>query len=576
MMRSAPFALVFAATVVIMGIEICMATDHVAGNLIQFNENGAWCWYQDPRLVIDPANRTLLISSIATSEGVDGANRTGDVDMTVYHFESGTSTRFVLHHDFNPQDDHNAAALLIRPDGRYLAMYARHNHDNFSYWRVSTQPHDATQWGPEQTFDWTPAITAAGAKSHVTYSNLFYLSAEKRVYDFSRAINDDPSLLISGDQGDHWKYAGKLLTEDKLGYVNGYTKYASNGVDRIDFITTEHHPRDFNNSIYHGFIQGGKLHRSDGSVVDQDIFRSTGHPQTELTPVFSANSMFDGEIMTHAWTISLEVDASGHPYGLISARANDQPENSNFQDHRFFYVRFDGKSWNVNRLAKAGACLWPAEQDYTGLAALDPSDPNVVYVSTTIDPRNDSPLRAHEIFQGRTSDSGHTWQWTAITSDSSVDNLRPLAVSDGDQTVLVWFRGTMSRSQHYDSAMVGLIFGKPGDVERVAYLSGQSVIPNLPQGQYNIYAYFWSDPRQDSRISAGLTPESMAVYRPRACQAAESSQFTQAIRVTEGNRLLYRAWLGRIKIDSPRPVAISVQDQPGSAAFAGVGYLPAE
>jgi BNR repeat-containing family member len=574
-MRIAPLALVFAAMGVIMGTEICMATDHVAGNLIQFNENGAWCWYQDPRLVIDPVNRSLLISSIATSEGVDGANRTGDVDVAVYHFDSGTSTPFVLHHDFNPQDDHNAAALLIRPDGRYLAMYARHNHDNFSYCRVSAQPHDATAWGPEQTFDWTPAIAAAGAKSHVTYSNLFYLSAEKRVYDFSRAINDDPSLLISGDQGDHWKYAAKLLTEDKLGYVNGYTKYASNGFDRIDFITTEHHPRDFNNSIYHGFIQGGKLHRSDGSVVDEDIFHSTGHPQTELTHVFSANSMFDGEIMTHAWTISLEVDASGNPYGLISARANDQPENSNFRDHRFFYVRFDGKSWNVSQLARAGACLWPAEQDYTGLAALDPSDPNVVYVSTPIDPRNDFPLRAHEIFQGRTSDSGRTWQWTAITSDSSVDNLRPLAVSDGDQTVLVWFRGTMSRSQHYDSAMVGLILGKTGDEEKVAYLSEKSAIPNLPEGQYNIYAYFWSDPREDNRISAGLTPETVRVYRPRACQTAESSQFTQTAKIAEGNRLLYRAFLGRIKVDSPRSLAISVQDQ-DSACFAGVGYQPIE
>ena len=312
------------------------------------------------------------------------------MDVVTYRFDSGTSIRSVLHKHFDPQDDHNAAALLIRPDGRYLAMYALHNHENLSYWRISTRPHDAGEWGPEQTFDWSSAIEAAGAKSHVTYSNLFYLSAEGKVCDFSRAINDDPSILVSTNQGDQWTYAGKLLTEEKLGYVNGYTKYASNGVDRIDFITTEHHPRDYNNSIYHGYVQGGKLHRSDGSVVEADLFNSQGHPQTELTTVFPANSMVDGTIMTHAWTISLAIDSSGQPYGLVSARANDQPENSNFEDHRFFYVRFDGKKWRANELAKAGACLWPAEQDYTGLAALDPSDPNVVYVSTTVDPRNDS------------------------------------------------------------------------------------------------------------------------------------------------------------------------------------------
>ena len=27
--------------------------DQVSGNLIQFNDNGAWCWYQDERAVID-------------------------------------------------------------------------------------------------------------------------------------------------------------------------------------------------------------------------------------------------------------------------------------------------------------------------------------------------------------------------------------------------------------------------------------------------------------------------------------------------------------------------------------------
>lgn len=47
-----------------MGAKISLAKDEVAGNLIQFNENGAWCWYQDPRLVVDPTNDTLLISSV--------------------------------------------------------------------------------------------------------------------------------------------------------------------------------------------------------------------------------------------------------------------------------------------------------------------------------------------------------------------------------------------------------------------------------------------------------------------------------------------------------------------------------
>jgi hypothetical protein len=30
--------------------------DIVEGNLIQFNDNGFWCWYQDERAVIDVNN----------------------------------------------------------------------------------------------------------------------------------------------------------------------------------------------------------------------------------------------------------------------------------------------------------------------------------------------------------------------------------------------------------------------------------------------------------------------------------------------------------------------------------------
>ena len=148
--------------VLMMSTQEVRATDRVVGNLIQFNENGAWCWYQDPRLVVDPANRTLLVSSIATKDGFEGDSRAGDVDVVAYQLDTGVRSRFVLRAGFEPQDDHNAAALLIRTDGRYLAVYARHNHDNITYWRISSKPHDIGDWGAEQSFDWTDAIKAAG------------------------------------------------------------------------------------------------------------------------------------------------------------------------------------------------------------------------------------------------------------------------------------------------------------------------------------------------------------------------------------------------------------------------------
>jgi len=49
-----------------------------------------------------------------------------------------------LHERFEG-DDHDAPALMIRPDGRYLAAYSKHNGDRLTHWRVSAEPHDATR-----------------------------------------------------------------------------------------------------------------------------------------------------------------------------------------------------------------------------------------------------------------------------------------------------------------------------------------------------------------------------------------------------------------------------------------------
>jgi hypothetical protein len=307
-------------------------------------------------------------------------------------------------------------------------------------------------------FDWN---LTPGSDFNVTYSNLFYLPAENRTYNLARANNRSPNMMLSHDYGDRWTYGGKLLsTQVNVGYVNGYLKYASNGVDRIDFIATEHHPRDFNNSIYHGYIQGGTLHQSDGTRVDEDIFDNAAPNQPALTKVFAADPENGSQVYTRAWTIDLAVDRTGNPYAIFTTRANDIPVNTQgYNDHRFWYARYDGSRWHVHQLAKAGARLYRSEQDYTGLVALDPHDPNTVYMSSTIDPRDDSDLGVHEIFRGKTDDLGATWLWSPITQRSEMDNLRPIVpIWDEEHTALVWMRGVYRTMHDYDLDIVGLVF----------------------------------------------------------------------------------------------------------------------
>lgn len=426
-------------------------------NLIVFNDNGAWCWFQDERAIIDPVAGKMLIGSVADASGPGGVERNGNVEVTTYDLKTGAIQRSVLHEQLQ-DDDHDVPALWIRPDGRYLACYGKHNTDKFTRWRLSAQPHDSTQWEPEEQFNWSKPPASIG-DNNATYANLHYLGDEKRLYNFVRAVNRDHSILCSTDDGATWEYVGKLLLDDNVGYVNGYVKYASDGKRRIDFITTEHHPRDFNNSIYHAYVEGGKLHKSDGTVVDDNIFDTEAPKPVDLTRVFAADTAVDGEVMTRCWTTDLAIQPNGNPYAIFTCRAND-PKNKNFDDHRFFYARYDGSQWQVHQLAKAGAKLWLAEQDYTGGAAVDPTDPNIVYISTPIDPREGTKLAHHEIYKGVTGDGGTTWAWSAITQNSTTDNLRPIVPQwDKEHTAILWFRGKMDRSQDFDTAIVGIVEG---------------------------------------------------------------------------------------------------------------------
>jgi hypothetical protein len=446
------------------------AVNDVGGPLILFNDNGAWSWFEDERAIVDVAAGKIIVSSVANAAGSGGAPRDGDVDVVSLDLATGVvSPPFELNagrpSNAGWPDDHNSAALWKRPDGRYLAMYSKHGSDSISRWRISTNPGDASSWSPEQTF-----TNAAGT----TYSNLHYLPGDNggagRLYNFTRTVGFDPNVLVSSNLGTSWSYGGRLLEEGDAG-DRPYLRYYSDG-ERIHLIATEQHPRDFDNSIYHAYVEDGQLFSSTGAVLDGNLFDATAVAPSALTPIFTTGIVVDGEPMRTGWTIDVAIDDGGLPYAVFQMRAN----NSNL-DHRFFYGRFNGTTWDVHPLAKAGAFLYAAEGDYTGLAALDPSDPNRLFISTKIDPRDEMALQHYEIFQGITADGGATWDWAPITFNSTVDNLRPIVPEWDDQhTALLWMRGTYATYTNYNLDIVGLTTITPLTIAGTADLNADGVI----------------------------------------------------------------------------------------------------
>jgi len=170
--------------------------------------NGAWSWFEDERAIVDTSGTTprLIVSSVSDGGGAEE----GDIDLLWRNLSTGSQGQFELN-DTLQADDHDSAALYVRPDGRYVAAYGRHGNDDFMRYRVSTNPNDPTAWGPEVLFD------ASTNNDNATYNNLYYLPDDDggngRLYNFSRTNNWDPNVLTSSDDGSTWSYGGKLLTQ---------------------------------------------------------------------------------------------------------------------------------------------------------------------------------------------------------------------------------------------------------------------------------------------------------------------------------------------------------------------------
>lgn len=611
--------------------------DLVAGNLVLLNDNAGWCWFQDEKVVYDPVADSIISSTVANYLGYGGESRDGDVDATTYRVRTGRRTRVAMgnHPTRTKGDDHAMGAIWIRPDGRYLHAYSPHNDEaRRTYYRITRNPHDGSAWSEESSYDWHRIGNPDGAGT-MTYNNLYSMSMEGtgrgRLYNFGRESQRSPNVAYSDDGGQTWCYGGKLsLARTPSGYANGYFTFCGNGKDRIDFIATEHHPRYYNNNVYHGYIQGGTSYNSLGQVVDSNVFDETAPAPEDFTPIFLSSpqdGLNDDAEYHHTWTVDLERDAQGNLCALFTTRygialADGQPGDA---DHRLFYARFDGSEWHASDIARMGGPLHHGEEDYTGLGTIHPNHPGMVVISTPFDPRDERLLPRHEIFKGVSPDQGATWQWMPITWGSTVDNLRPAIPSwDADHTAVIWLRGHYLNQCDYDQSLVGIIetteermglvnyidaepanttlsdgsVFSPGDAWQecaslgnrgTVYIAGdhgteeapmlRTSVTGLADGAYDVLAYFWSPPKADWRLTAGFDPTAMLVFRGDSSQQAETKRFEGAVKVLDGPVALYRAYIGRQRVTNGSAIRVYLDDAAGRTAYDGLGVarvLPAQ
>jgi hypothetical protein len=412
-----------------------------------FKQNGGWCWFQDERALVDDG--TLVFATVAGTTRAEA--QSGDVAVTAYDLAADTSTTTTLHERLG-QDDHNTPSLLKRPDGRYLAVYSRHAADSLFRHRSTTRPGRFDRWTEERT------VAVPGEQ--ITYTNVHHLPSANdgtgRTYNFSRVDVGNPNWMYSDDSGETWMWGGRVLDWPGRPYV----KYASD--DRsIHLATTDGHPRRFDNNVYHGVLRGDTLYDSHGTALQP--LDDGPLANKSLTKVF------DGDPHNVAWTTDLHLD-DGRPVMGFSVQKDgasfrNDPEDGPGWDHRYYYARFDGTEWQVHEMAYAGTGLYAREADYTGLLAIDPNQPNVVYISTDVHPVTGLPNvserdgeRHYEIYRGVTDDGGHSWRWTAVTDNSTADHLRPVIPDwPGSRRAVLWMNGDYPSYTAYDTDLVGRI-----------------------------------------------------------------------------------------------------------------------
>lgn len=388
----------------------------------EVSADGAWTWFNDERAVWQDGR--IQVGYVRSD---------GQVAVTCFDPATGKGVETALS-TWKEKDDHDNPGFWIRPDGRILAAYATHGAKQTWNYRVSEKrnPGGPEDWGTEQTVDLTSGGKFPGGW---TYCNL-YQAGEGELYLFGRAIGWNPTFTVSRDHGESWSKPVHLLRHKDRPYF----KYASDGKGRIDVTYTEGHPRMVDNSVYHIYLQDGKWHRSDGSLL-------AGEPPFDPAAGTRVYDFGRDHPKGRGWVWDLNYDKHGSPVIAHSVRFTNDPD-----DIRYYHATWDpaAKSWQSRQIARAGERLYRAENDYAGGIVLDSADTDVVFISTRHDPRGGGITAKREIYRGERSEAGE-WSWTAITQDSPADNLRPyVPEAHGRKTCVLWFQGEYRTYTDYD------------------------------------------------------------------------------------------------------------------------------
>ncbi|MBN1902993.1 BNR-4 repeat-containing protein, partial [Candidatus Sumerlaeota bacterium] len=370
-------------------------------------------------------------------------------------------------------DDHDHPSIAPLPNGNLYFAYCRHGRDRGFYHRYSRKP------APESIYDITLEEFHA-IDANTCYTNIYYLTAEKRLHYFGRALNNKPTWLTSNDLGKTWSDA-KIWIVPEFNAVRPYVHYASNGIDRIDMIYTDGHPRNEKNSIYHAFYKGDRFRRSSGDVIKSADTLPMEHEKNEKGTYiyrYSEEAWGKGQGINdwipfgRAWVWDIELDSDGNPVCVISVQLDASPGEDWTEGRIFYYYAWwDGSIWKKRCIAQAGNALYKGEDDFAGGITLDPSNPSRFYMSSnSATPFDLSTLKAplsgnnyYKIYRGEFDRASGACQWSLFYDNPDNMAIRPfIPETKGPVDCLIWMEGPdYPNMKNYPTGIAGWFSKRP-------------------------------------------------------------------------------------------------------------------
>jgi hypothetical protein len=409
---------------------------------------GGWCWFQDPRLAVDPGGRLWLGSTVGGTTALNN----GEVRITIVDLAKlQVVDARVL--DRGAQDDHTSPSVFV-VDGRVQVAWAQHRPVDY----IDVAEFDGLGLRARQRIRRPASLTSPGRG--MSYASAHVVGGVRWI--LYRGEQFSWNLLTSGD-GHTWTARGLVVKPGTYGQ-RPYLHAASDGT-QLHFVVTDGNPTEYpGTSVYAGTIGADfTIRNSSGAVVGK--VGATAPVPKALTRLAAGSTGSDqaGEADdVDYWMADLQIvdDAPS----VILTKRDPWPSNTNklgHYRHQMLWARLGAIGWTVQPLAWAGGELFTNQPDYCGLGALDPTDSRRVVISTSVDPVSAQPLvssadgEVHwELFEGWHNELVGTWTWTPITQNSTEDNLRPAVTASGPHKVMAWMRGTYHSYYNFDTRMV--------------------------------------------------------------------------------------------------------------------------